>query len=163
MQTSCYENDQHTPLWKWFVRRLFDFTLNQWIRIIYKMTKLTATHQFNSHTYTDIETQTESNINLVELKYEDNKWINNWMVKKKILTRPSAFLNPSWIFHTNSGPAHAASLLTSKSWAIGLLSNGFCGGAVPLLNFENIVAAGISPLKKKITSNTMYSNVLKMA
>lgn len=32
----------------------------------------------------------------------------------KILTRPSLFLNPSWIFHINSGPAHAVCLLISK-------------------------------------------------
>lgn len=59
------------------------------------------------------------------------------------LTFPSDFLYASWMRQTSSGPADAVCLPISKCCVIGLLSMGFCGTMGPLLNLENIFAAGI--------------------
>lgn len=59
------------------------------------------------------------------------------------LTLPSDFLYASKIRQTSSGPAEAVCLPISKCCVMGLLSMGFWGTMGPLLNLENIFAAGI--------------------
>lgn len=155
MQTWRWKrNGQHTPFCGMvFGQSGFSFHFNSLsIRIMWlldigydigKNKRCTVMHTF-THTHTHSLCRSNSNAKII-IKINGYAKAYPYI----ILTRPSLFLNPSWIFHTNSGPAHAVCLLISKCWTIGLLSIGFCGGAVPLLNFENIVAAGISPLSKE--------------